>query len=263
MQLYRINALVIRYLKYSLRSIARLTELFYWPFFDIFIWGFTSKWIQANQQQAGSISLLLLSALVLWTAAHRVTIEISLSLLEDIWSRNMSNLFSTPLRLSEWIIAAMAVGFIKMLLVLSFAMFVVWLLYGITIFSLGLAFIPLLFLLILSGWSIGLVGAACIVQVGQRVQILAWIIGWFFAPFCGVFYPVSILPPWAQVISHVLPMTPVFEALRAFVETGTLESHYLFKSLLLNCVYLALALLFFKFMFERSRTKGLSRLETD
>src|SRR3989304_421487 len=40
------------------------------------------------------------------------------------------------------------------------------------------------------------------------------------SPFAGVFYPISTLPQWMQVISHLLPPSYIFESIRAIVSGG-------------------------------------------
>ena len=35
--------------------------------------------------------------------------------------------------------------------------------------------------------------------------MLAWMIPYVFAPFSAVYYPLSALPHWAQVIAQALP----------------------------------------------------------
>jgi ABC-2 type transport system permease protein len=76
-----------------------------------------------------------------------------------------------------------------------------------------------------------------------------------------VFYPVTALPSWAQVISAALPMTYVFEGMRQILSGGPLPLAALLFSLGLDILYLALAILFFGWMFDKSRDKGLGRLE--
>ena len=76
-----------------------------------------------------------------------------------------------------------------------------------------------------------------------------------------MYYPVEVLPGWAQVIGRALPMTYVFEGMRKVLRGGPMPMRDLLISFGLNSVYLALSILFFGWMFERSRTKGVGRLD--
>ena len=86
-------------------------------------------------------------------------------------------------------------------------------------------------------------------------------IGFLFAPFSAVFYPVAILPHWAQSISWTLPTTYVFEGMRQILNHQPFPYTFIFYSFILNILYLSFSIFLFKTMFEKSRKKGLARLE--
>jgi ABC-2 type transport system permease protein len=207
MKLYRITAIVFRHLMLTFRDLHRFIDLIYWPILDIVIWGFTSRWVQGNQAQPLQISFILLTALIFWQVLFRAQLEVSFSFLDELWSHNLVNLFSTPLLLSEWITAVMIVGFMKCVFTFLFGATIVWILYALNILQTGIILLLFLFLIIISGWSIGFLTTSAVVYWGQKVQTLAWVMGWFFAPFSGVFYPISILPFGAQLVSACIPMS--------------------------------------------------------
>ena len=89
----------------------------------------------------------------------------------------------------------------------------------------------------------------------------AWMMAYLFAPFCAVYYPLSSLPIWSQWIAYCLPMTYIFEGMRSILFNHTFSWHMFVISMVLNIVFLAASLVFFKYMFEKSREKGLGRLE--
>lgn len=263
MQFYRIKALIERNFLITFRGLDPLVDFFYWPFYDIMVWGFTAHWLQTSQVSGSHSTLAILSALVLWQASYRANLDVSLNFLTELWARNIVNLFATPLQLSEWIVSALLVGSINTCIAVSFGMLAVWLLYGIIIPSVGWMLIPFFISLALSGWTIGFLTAACLAYWGQSVQKLVWVMGWFFVPFSAVFYPLEVLPSWAQVIARVLPMTYIFEGIRSFIGTQRIPLDYLLISFGLNCIYLTLALIAFNTAFKRSRTRGLARLELE
>ncbi len=263
MILYRIQALIERNLIITLRDAQRLVDFFYWPLLDIIIWGFTSKWLQYQQISQSNLTLIVLSSLVLWQVTTRANLEVSFNLLEELWSRNIVNLFSTPLYSNEWTIASLIMGFYKSILVFFFGAFLAWSLCGVTIFSVGWLLIPCFFLLVASGLTIGLFVTSALIYWGQKGQTLVWTVTWIFAPFSGVFYPIAVLPSWAQSIAKALPMTYVFEGLRSFLTTGIVPWHALATSAVLNIIYFVGALLCFRIMFNKSKVKGLARLEVE
>lgn len=261
MNINRIKALTFRNLKLTFRGLDPLVDIFYWPLLDLVIWGFTSfALMKGGSEQA---PLILLSALVMWNTCYRSNLDVSFTLLNELWSRNIVNLFATPVELKEWMTSAMALGLFDSLITAGYGSFMVWLIYGVNIFVVGPILLLIYFLLLLSGWAIGFFSAAWIVYKGQGIQKIVWVLGWFFAPFSGIFYSLDILPTWAQIIAKVIPMSYTYQILRSSIKHGTIPLYPLAMSIILNCVYLTLSLLFFKHMFHKSKKLGLARLEAE
>jgi ABC-2 type transport system permease protein len=149
----------------------------------------------------------------------------------------------------------------KLAVTITFGSLMVYLLYSLNVFTVGWAFLPFAASLLIFGWTLGFIAAGIIIYWGHQVEMFAWMIAFVFAPFSAVFYPVEILPQWAQHISWSLPTTYIFEGMRQILNGHAFPLSYLSISILLNIVYLSLSILFFIWMFEKSRVKGLARLE--
>lgn len=259
MNLSRVRGVFFRYF-YSLKDLHQLSDLFYWPLVDILLWGLTSIWIQ-NQNNIPNLPLILMTALIFWQITWRGALGISFHLLQEFWHRNLVNLFSTPLTISEWISGTLILSFFKLLISLSFGVLMVYLLYALNVFALGWAFLPFAVLLFVFGWTIGFISAGLIIYWGHKVEMFAWMLPFVFAPFSAVFYPVEVLPAWTQWISWSLPTTYVFEGMRQILSGSPFPLSYFWISLVLNCLFLYGSILFFRFMFYKSLVKGLARLE--
>ena len=260
MSLKRIWAVILRYF-YFFARLDHLADLFFWPLLDLFVWGIASVWIQNQDNSMPHLAMAMLTGLVLWQVIWRSNYEICVNLLQEFWSRNMVNLFSTPLKWSEWVVALMVIGLGKIFITILFGGLVVWLLYALNIFSIGIALLPFCLSLLISGWFIGFLTASFTIYFGQRLQMLSWMTGYAFMPFSAVFYPLSALPGWAQSIGKCLPMTYIFEGMRTLLNTGIFSWDDFGMSMLLNGIYLVSTLLLFRVFFEMSRVKGLARLE--
>jgi ABC-2 type transport system permease protein len=260
MNFRRIYAAFLRYF-YCFAKLDYMTDLFYWPAIDILLWGMTSVWIQKQEGGVSDVALVILTGLVFWQIIWRSNYEITVNLLQEFWNRNLVNLFSTPLKLSEWMVATMGLGILKIMVNVLFSSLLIYLLYALNVFTVGWSFIPFMISLTLSGWFIGYLSGALIVYFGQRLQMLAWMTPYMFAPFSAVFYPISALPVWAQKISYCLPTTYIFEGMRQVLNQGVFPMRMFLTSLGLNIVFIALSILFFTWLFEKSRNKGLARLE--
>lgn len=261
MKLYRIYALFSRYMKILFNDFSRIIDFFYWPFVDMVVFGFTSKWMENSSNS--KITVMLLSGLILWQAANRANMEVSYGLIEELWSKNVVNLFVTPITLSEWIVAVMSCGIIKAIFSVIYSAIIVWLIYSINFFDIGLLGIPLFLLLILTGWIMGFFAASIIIYSGQRYQSFVWMAVWLFSLISAVYYPVDVLPVWVQLVSKLFPAVYIFEGMRDFYSTGIWPLSQMLTALTLNIIYLVLILILFKIIFEKSRAKGLARLEVE
>lgn len=260
MSLIRVRGVFLRYFYSSKRGPFLLADLFYWPLVDILLWGLTSVWIQ-KQSMVANAPLIIMTALIFWQIALRGSTDIAVNLLQEFWNRNLVNLFSTPLKITEWSMGVIWLCLIKLLVTIIFGTAVVYLLYSLNIFTIGWAFIPFAITLLIFGWAVGFIAASVIVYWGQQLESIAWMIAFVFAPFSAVFYPIEILPKWAQVVGWCLPTTYTFEGMRKILAHGSFPLSNFLVSLFLDLVYLILSFVLFHYMFEKSREKGLSRLE--
>lgn len=256
----RIWAVFLRYF-YFFARMDHLCDLLFWPILDIFLWGITIVWVQKTEVAHYPLALVVLTGLVFWQIIWRSNYEISVNLLQEFWNRNLVNLFSTPLKLSEWILSLMLAGLFKICITIGIGALIVFLLYSLNIFTIGWAFLPFTASLVLSGWFIGFLSASIMIYFGQRVQMLAWITAYVFAPFSAVYYPVTALPEWGQAIARVLPMTYLFEGMREVLTKGYFSWYHFIMSVVLNLAYLVSTMCLFKWLFDKSRSKGLARLE--
>src|SRR5437773_6055134 len=94
----RVRALVIRYSLLYTRSGPRLLEMIFWPLMDLLVWGYVTKYLmQANYGVPKSITFLI-GAMIFWDILYRSQQSVSISFLEDVWSRNLINIFVAPIR---------------------------------------------------------------------------------------------------------------------------------------------------------------------
>jgi ABC-2 type transport system permease protein len=258
--LHRITAVMLRYLMIERRNYLRFVESLFWPTMDIMLWGLTSVWMEQQQVKLPQVVLVMMTCLVLWSIVSRAQLEIVMPLLEELWQRSLITLFSTPLSCAEWIIGLMLNGLIKTAFVFCFGATVVWLLYALNVFAVGWMMFPYALSLMMFGWAVGFLGAAFVIYYGQKAQNIAWMLSFVFAPVSGIFYPIAILPYWAQKIAWALPLSYAFEGMRSVIFSGTLMTEYLVLSLLLSLFYVLITISLFVFLFQRSRRFGFDRL---
>lgn len=83
------------------RNIDKLTDNFYWITLDVFIWGITSVYFQRFSGDFQSIVLMIMSAVIFWNMVYRAQVDFSMALLEELWNRNLVNIFVSPITFWE------------------------------------------------------------------------------------------------------------------------------------------------------------------
>lgn len=257
MSLLRIFAYTTRHLYLYKRSLPRLMEVFYWPLLDLVVWGFVSVYLERFQNGVPGFVKFFIGALILWDMLFRSQQGISVSFLEDVWSRNLLNIFVSPLSQAEYITSLLAISVIKLLLTSTVMMTLAYILYSFNIFLLGFSLIPFIANLIIMGWAIGIITTAVILRFGQEAEVLAWGIALLFQPVSAVFYPVSVLPPSLQAIANFIPAAHVFEGMRVVISGGGFPYRSLAWATFLNIGYITVSLLFFAHIFKVVKKRGL------
>jgi len=257
MKFHRSTALFTRHMYLYKRSIPRLLEVFYWPLLDLLVWGFITVYFAQFREKLPGFVTYFIGALILWDILFRSQQGISVSFLEDVWSRNLLNLFASPLNPAEYILSLMVVSVAKLAIVTTVMVTLAWVLYSFNIFLIGLSLIPFVFNLIVMGWAIGIITTALILRFGQEAEVLAWALGFLFMPVSAVFYPVSVLPSFLRAIARLVPASYIFEGMREVVATGKLPLNDLIRSSGLNAAYILVAFLFFSWIFKIVKQKGL------
>jgi ABC-2 type transport system permease protein len=247
----------MRHLYLYKRSLPRLMEIFYWPFLDLLLWGFISLYLVRFREGMPNFVAFLLGALILWDILFRSQQGISVSFLEDVWARNLLNLFASPLKPMEYISALVLVSFFKITIAGAVLSLLAWLLYSFNIFVIGISLIPFILSLVVLGLAIGIFTTSLILRFGQQAEVLAWGIALIFQPVSAVFYPVSVLPPFLQAVARYVPASYIFEGMRAVVTTGKFPLTELLWSFGLDAVYLLAALLIFCRVLRVVRKLGL------
>lgn len=255
----RVSALLMRYLYLYRRSAARIMGVVFWPVMDLLVWGFLTTYLE--RMTLPSSVLFLVGAVIFWDVFYSAQQAITLSITEEIWARNILNVFVAPVRTFELLLATSLVGVLRATASALVLALLAKLFYSFDLFAVGLALVPFYFALLLFGWAMGMFTMALVLRYGQAAEALIWGIPFLVQPLSAVFYPVKVLPVWLQPISKLLPSTHVFEGMREALATRALDSRSLVAALALNVVYLAAGAAFFGWMLERVRVKGyLSRL---
>jgi ABC-2 type transport system permease protein len=257
MKLHRIVAVLTRHLFLYRRSLPRLMEIFYWPFLDLVVWGFITVYLMRFQGQLPGLVTFFLGALILWDVLFRAQQGITISFLEEIWARNLMNLFASPLKPSEFLAATMAMSVFKVLAVSIVMVVAALVFYSYNVFMIGVALIPFVLNLIVTGWTIGVLTTSLIMRFGQEAEVLAWGMVFLFQPISCVFYPMDVLPVWLKPLAWINPAAHIFEGMRGVITSGIWPLQHLAWATGLNLVFLASMVTLFHYTFGICKERGL------
>ena len=234
----RIWALVMRHIYIWRSSVMRLVDSIYWPAVQMVMWGFMTQYLLPQASFVAQAAGVLLSGLLLWEVVVRGNLSLSIAFLEEMWSRNLGHLFVSPIRSWEMATGIIIAALLRTLLGLVPVSLMAWAFFGYSIYALGLPLIAFFAILQMFSWSIGLAMSGMIMRVGQSAESFAWAAVFILMPVSGVYYPVSVLPHWLQVISYGLPPAYVFEGMRAILAEKTVHWDMLGIAFGLSVVYL-------------------------
>jgi len=254
--LVRIFALVVRYFYLIKTSVPRILELMYWPTFQMILWGLISKHLAGSNDTVVQIGGALISGVLLWDILFRSQLGFSLSFLEEIWSRNLGQLFVSPLRPLEMVLSLMTISFIRTFIAIIPAALLAIPLYSFSIFQMGLSLMFFFVSLLITGWILGIFIIAAIIRFGVSAESLAWGAIFTLAPLSAVYYPVQTLPEWIRWLSLSFPQTYVFEGMREVLFHDIFRYDYFLKSIILNIIYALIAVIVFLVSFEGARKRG-------
>ena len=199
---------------------------------------------------------VILSCAILYDFLFRSSISFNMLFLEEIWSRNFTNLFVAPLKISEIITALTSTALLRTLIGIIPAIILMSPLFGVSLLEMG----PPLFLLFLSlylyGTTLGLLVTSGLFRCGPAFENTAWSSLFLLAPLGCVYYPLSILPDWVQILAKGLPLVYIFEESRSILVNNLVNYQNITTALALNLFYFIFAIIIFYLAFYGARKKG-------
>ena len=256
MNFSRVYGLFLRHFFLISGSFPTILDLIYWPSIQITLWGFISNFFATHSTYYNGTVGVILSCAILYDFLFRTSIGFNMLFLEEIWSRNFTNLFIAPMKVSEIIISLVFTALIRALIGLIPAILLTSPLFGISLLDLGMPLFFLFLSLYIFGITLGLFVSAGLLRFGPSFENIAWSTLFLLAPFGCIYYPVETLPGVFQSIAYVLPLVYIFEETRNILINQVVNYENIIQAFYLNAVYLILAILVFYYSFDQAREKG-------
>ena len=252
----KIYALSLRHIYLIKGSFPRILDLIYWPTIQIFLWGFISKFFALNSSSFENTVGIILSAAILYDFLFRASISYNMMFLEEIWSRNFTNLFIAPIKISEMIAALTFTAVFRTLIGLVPAALLAIPLFGVSILKIGIPLIFLLIALYIFGVTLGLLVTAGLIRFGPSFENIAWASLFFLAPLGCIYYPIEILPEWLQIIAKILPLVHIFEEMRNILINDIISYTQIFLAIVISIFYFMLGVAIFYISYAGAKIRG-------
>ncbi len=256
MNFNKIFALSLRHIYLIKGSFPRILDLIYWPTIQILLWGFISKFFTLSSTYYENTVGIILSAAILYDFLFRSSISYNMMFLEEIWSRNFTNLFIAPIKLSEIITALTVTAIFRTLIGMVPAAILAIPFFGVSIFKIGTPLIFLLISLYIFGVTLGLLVTSGLIRFGPSFENIAWASLFFLAPLGCIYYPLEILPQWLQIIAKLLPLVHIFEEMRNILIYDIINYFQILKATFISLLYFVFGIVIFYTSYSGAKNRG-------
>ncbi len=256
MNFNRIYGLILRHAYLILSSLPRTIDLIYWPSIQLVLWGFIAKFFSLHSTFYSNTLGVILTAAILYDFLFRTSIGFNIMFLEEIWSRNFTNLFISPIKIIE-IIASLTIAAILRTLIGVIPITLLAIpFFGVSIFEIGFPIIFLILNLYLFGVTLGLIVSSGLMRFGPSFENIAWATLFLLAPLGCVYYPIDILPFWLQIIAKILPLVHIFEEMRNILINQKVSLKGISLITTITFVYFLLSSSLFYLSYYSARKRG-------
>lgn len=251
----RIKGVLLEELFITRKSLEIFFDVPFFAFTSVLFAGFIASYISGSLGMIKAQYLIL--GMILWECLRVTQYTMSVNVLWEVWSRNLSNLFVSPISIQEYFIALILSTIVKIFILGSFLSLLSFYLFGFNILNIGiLNLFILLFNLLIFGWTTGIIILGLIFRFGTRIQSLAWGIIYLFQPLTAALYPLSTLPVSIQKIALLFPPTYVFEAARQGLSNHIINWDHMNMAFVLNIIYFVISIFIFLHLFKKSKDSG-------
>ncbi|HUM17959.1 MAG TPA: ABC transporter permease [Candidatus Nitrosotalea sp.] len=250
----RLTAFAYRNLIMARRNVFFVFELTFWPGVAMVSHGLLTRFLDLTPQMT---AFILLGTIAL-SAVQVCQLDVAYAVLFDIWSKSMKHQFLTPVRIHHLALGSWLVGVARGVIVWALMALIGGRAFGFDFVGAG----PLrvaMFLLgcFMTALVIGLLVCALVLLFGTRAETSAWAAVNFFVMLSGIYYPISVLPGWAAVISEGIPLTYFLDGIRAGYGFPPRYAHPFATGFALSLLYVSLAHWALAAAVTRSRRTGL------
>src|SRR5574340_578163 len=117
MNFNRVYAIVLRHIFLTTHQLERFFDVIVSPVLVLILWGFLAQYVQ--NIQSSTLASFLLGGMSLWVVFEKVSTDIGVNFMFDIWDRNVINVLASPITFLEYVGALVSISFIKIMVALT------------------------------------------------------------------------------------------------------------------------------------------------
>jgi ABC-2 type transport system permease protein len=249
----KIWAFAARSLLVNRRNVFAIFEMLFWPGISIFSVGLLTKFLKLD---ADTVTFVLIGAIGMNTI-QIAQLDLSYSLLYDVWSKSLRHKFIAPINLTHLLIGTGLVGLLRGFLVfVIMAVLCTWL-FGMDLGRPGFTgLVVFLTGMFLNATILGILVIALVLRFGHRAEVTAWAFSYLLFLLCGLYYPVTVLPAGIKEMAQFVPLTHFLDYFRHFYGFPLVSPHPLLFGFSQSVIYLALCYLFLRHTLSTALRRG-------
>jgi ABC-2 type transport system permease protein len=253
-ELIRTWAFAHRNLIMARRNVFFLFELTFWPGVAMLSHGLMTRYLDLTPQ----MTAFILVGTVALSTVQVCQLDVSYAVLFDLWSKSMKHQFLAPVRIRHLAVGAWLVGVGRGVIVFLLMAWIGTWAFGFDFIGAGPAMLAAFLLgCFLTALAVGVLVCAMVLLFGQRAETAAWATVNLVVMLAGIYYPISVLPPWAAAVAAAIPLTYFLDAVRAGYGFPMHFAHPLATGFALALLYVALAHWALGAAITRARRTGL------
>ncbi|TDA26093.1 MAG: ABC transporter permease [Archaeoglobi archaeon] len=234
------------------RNFFTLFETLFWPIIGLISVGLMGAYLNLDKNY---LAFILIGAVTL-SVLQVSQLDVAYVLLFDMWSKSLRYTFVTPISIFNMIFGAWFFGAFRGLVA-----FLILVVSGKFLFDLNLLIDPVglfIFLLgiFLSAMIIGTLTCSLLLIFGYRAEVSAWTLTAIFMLLCGIYYPVTLLPPGLREMAYAIPLTHFLEFYRSFYGFSPSTNNPALIGYSLSFLFLILLFLTLMWASDRARKRG-------
>lgn len=209
----RITAVAVLQLRYLQSRPYTVFRVVVFPITEVLVYALITQFLVEGSLRVSDGAFLVVGSIT-WILISEFQRGFTLAFFDYLYERNLALVWTTPLRLWEWMIGttfsalalATATGAVVTLTAVGL---------GVPVGGLGWWLVPTIMIGGMLAFALALLVMVCVLEWGYGAAELAWGLGAMLSPLSGAFVPVSALPTVLQPVARVLPTTMLFTAMRA------------------------------------------------